>query len=204
MRCEVVRFGVESGDEEMTRHVLTRGLRIDDIRRAFEILRRHGIKRWSYNMVGLPEETLARALATVKLNAEIMPEFAIPFLFYPYPGTRLHELCRERGYLTEREYDHYFAGVMVDLPNFSEGDILFVHRYFHTLMRLYGLARGWSSRRRMFYWSLLDRIFQSRWLPRGILARVREKYKKLRHRVGELLVHRHTTLYRLLGGTDPV
>jgi radical SAM superfamily enzyme YgiQ (UPF0313 family) len=204
MKCEVVRFGVESGDEEMTRHILTRGLKIDDIRQAFATLRRFGVHRWSYNMVGLPEETLARALSTVKLNAEMMPELSIPFLFYPYPGTRLHQHCHDRGYLTDREFDHYFAGVVVSLPDFPEGDILFVHRFFVQLVRLYGVGRSWPRPRRDRYWKALDTVLQSPLMPRTAMVHLRDSYKRLRHRLGESLVRRSPAVYRLLGGTDPV
>lgn len=204
MGCRVVRFGVESGDEVMTRRVLTRGLRIEDIRRAFGILRRHGIQRWAYNMVGLPEETLPRALATVKLNAEISPELSIPFIFYPYPGTRLQELCRERGWLTDREFDHYFAGVVLDLPDFPEKDVLFVHRFFGKLVAIYAVGRDWSPPLRRRYWELLDRVLLSPLFPRKLLVTARESYKGMRHRVGGLLVRRSPTLYRALGGTDPL
>ncbi len=204
MGCDIVRMGVESGDEDMTTRVLKRGLTVADIRRAFTILREYGMQLWAYNMVGLPEETLPKALKTVRLNAELRPDLAIPFIFYPYPGTELHELCASEGYLTDREYDHYFMGVVTRLPTFRATDILFVHRFFVPLMRLYGVGRAWPVSLRLSWWKFVDGVLTSRLLPRGVLVWTRESYKRFRHGIGEFLVDRSPRLYRMLGGTDPV
>lgn len=203
MGCRIARFGVESGDETLTREILKRGLTLDDIRRAFAMLGRHGIDRWSYNIVGLPEEDFRTALKTIRLNAEIKPDLALAFIFYPYPGTVLYDHCAEAGYLTDREYDHYFQGAATHYPNFPEGDILFLHRFFGSLMRLYGKATMWPVPRRERWWGLLDSVLASPLLPRGTIVRFHLLYRSLRHRVGETLVSRSPGIYRFLGGTDP-
>ena len=105
-----------------------------------DIGRLRGIERWSYNIVGLPTETLPIALETARFNAEIAADLALAFIFYPYPGTELYRVCREKGFLTEREYDHYQVGVTLRQPQFKESDVLFVHRFFPTLIRLYRAA----------------------------------------------------------------
>jgi len=202
--CRTARLGVESGDAWMTSEVLNRQLEIDEIRGAFGLLERAGIERWAYNMVGLPYENLRRALATVRLNGEIGPDLAIPFIFYPYPGTRLHEICGEEGWLSSREFDHYFHDVMLDQPGFSRGDVLFLHRFFRPLIKVYSVARHWPDRRRRTWMDGVDAVLRSPLLPRGTIANGYDHYKGLRHRVGEALVHRSPRLYRLLGGTDPV
>lgn len=203
MGCEIVRLGVESGDDDLTRDVLNRGLDLDDIRRAFSRLKAVGIARWSYNMLGLPEETLSRALATIRLNAELAPELALSFIFYPYPGTRLHQICAERGYLTGREFDHYFMGVATRMPGFAADDILFLHRFFRRLIRLYGCGRNWPPGVRRLWSRGLDAALTSPLLPRGAIVRAHDGYKGIRHRLGERLVRRTPRLYRWLGGTDP-
>ena len=204
MGCEIVRFGVESGDEHITSEILDRALDLDDIRRAFSILRRHGIDRWSYNILGIPEENLKLALKTIHLNAEIEPELAIPFIFYPYPGTVLHDLCREKGYLTSKEFDHYFQGVATLMPGFPEGDILFLHRFFIPLIRLYGVGNRWSEQGRRRWIGLLDAILASPLMPRHLIVKLHSGYRSLRHSAGEFLVHRSPGMYKLLGGTDPL
>lgn len=204
MGCKTIRFGVESGDERMNAEVLDRGLGIEDLRRGFALTRAHGIERVAYNLVGLPQETLDLALSTVRLNAEIEPDLAIPFIFTPYPGTRLHAYCRERGMISEREYDNYFSGVVTKLPGFPVHDILFVQRFFVSLMHLYGFAERLPEPWRPAWRRGLEAVLTSPLLPRRAIVAVRENYKHLRHIVGESLVTRSPRLYRILGGTDPI
>lgn len=203
MGCEVVRFGVESGDDDMNARVLLRGLDVSKIRRAFGMLAAAGIQRVSYNLVGLPEEDLTLALKTVRLNAELDPDIAIPFIFYPYPGTALYEQCKREGYLTDREYDNYFIGVTTDMPGFRASDILFVHRFFHRIMALYRLGRGLPGPLAGWWMDGVDLLLRSPLFPRALLVRWHEAYKALRQSVGLRLVHRSPRLYRLLGGTGP-
>ena len=203
MGVKVVRLGVESGNQHMTRDVLKRNLDVADIRAAYAMLRRAGIERWSYNIVGLPTETLPMALETVRLNAEIDPEIALCFLFYPYPGTELHRLSKEKGFLTGREFDHYKEGVAIQQPQFAEDDVLFVQRMFTNLIRLYRLARRLPGGLGTAAQDLLDRILASRLMPRRATIRAYETYRKLRHRLGETLVARSPGIYRALGGRAP-
>ncbi len=200
MGCESVRFGVESGDERIMREVLRRRLGPDDLRRAFALLHDQGVRRWSYSMFGLPGETLRRALRTVRFNAELAPDLALSFVYYPYPGTELRRLCAEAGWLTDREFDHYRAGAALHMPAFPEHDILFVQRFFPHLLRLYSLARRAPAGAGP---DLLDAALASPLLPRRALVGLHEGYHALRHRVGERLVRRSPALYRRLGGHDP-
>jgi len=202
--CRVVRMGVESGDERITTEVLKRHLKIQHIRDAFAIARRHGIQRMAYNMVGLPTERLPQALKTARLNAELEPDESLAFIFYPYPGTELHRLSADLGYLTDREFDHYKAGVATRMPQFPESDILFVHRHFHALIRLYRAAArlpGPLGRRAP---DAVDAILASPLFPRWGIVRAKEAYLKSRHAFGDWLVRRSPSLYRRLGGRDPV
>ncbi len=200
---KVVRLGVESGNEHLTRDVLKRHLGVEDLRRGYRILREAGIERWSYNIVGLPTETLPMALETVKLNAEIDPELALAFIFYPYPGTELHRLSRELGFLTDREFDTYKVGVALRQPQFADGDVLFVHRYFDRLIRTYRAARRMPGRLAALSTAALDAALTSPLLPRGGIVRGSEAYRELRHAVGEYLHGRSPALYKMLGGRAP-
>ena len=202
MGCEIARFGVESGDPRITREVLRRRLDLADIRRAFALLRAHGIQRWSYNMVGLPTETLRLALRTARFNAELEPDLALIFIFFPYPGTELRRRCADAGFLTDREFDHYQVSVALHMPQFRENDILFVHRFFRRLVGFYALPPRAPAWLRRAWPALLDAAIAGPLLPRGAIIRAYEGYRALRHRLGESLVRRSPRLYRLLGGRE--
>jgi radical SAM superfamily enzyme YgiQ (UPF0313 family) len=99
--CVSIDFGVESGNEWLRRHILNRKHSNDRIENAFTLTRRHGIKSFSFNIVGLPFETKEMAQDTVNLNIKIKPNFGKCFYFYPYPGSKLYHLCQSYDLLRD-------------------------------------------------------------------------------------------------------
>ncbi len=91
--CTSVSFGVESGNEWLRKNVLNRRYSNKAVKEAFRITRKHGIKSFSYNIIGLPFETKEMAKDTLKLNLEIRPDYGKCFYFYPYPRTVARRLC---------------------------------------------------------------------------------------------------------------
>ena len=100
--CLSINFGVESGNEWLRKHILNRRHSNKKIRKAFHITKEYGIKRFSFNIVGLPFETKEMAEDTFNLNLELQPNFGKCFYFYPYPGTILHQLCLKYDLLLDK------------------------------------------------------------------------------------------------------
>lgn len=99
--CLSIDFGVETGNEWLRKHILNRKHSNKKIKEAFNLTKKYRIKNFSFNIVGLPFETKEMARDTLKLNLELQPNFGKIFYFYPYPGTRLHQLCIEYGLLLD-------------------------------------------------------------------------------------------------------
>lgn len=99
--CVSLDFGVESGNEWLRKHILNRKHSNKIIKEAFNITKKYGIKRFSFNIVGLPFEPKKMARDTLNLNLELRPNFGKCFYFYPYPGTRLYQLCKDYDLLLE-------------------------------------------------------------------------------------------------------
>jgi len=106
--CRVVFFGVETGSERLRNEVLKKGLSDAAIRRAAENLHAAGIRFRTYNILGLPDETLADAFRTVEMNVSIKADYPWCSIFSPYPRTELARYAAEKGYLS---------------PDFSPDDI---------------------------------------------------------------------------------
>ena len=94
-----LRIAVETGDPEFRKTVLKKSLTNEALFRAAGLFRKHRIRFITYNMVGLPGETLEQAFETLRLNMALKPDLAICFIFQPYPGTELSDYAIERGYL---------------------------------------------------------------------------------------------------------
>lgn len=97
--CENVFFGVESGNEELRNKVLMKGTTDEQIHRAARLLHGAGIRFRTYNIMGLPGETLEDAFKTVQLNIDIRADFPWCSLFSPIPGLALTDYAVKGGWL---------------------------------------------------------------------------------------------------------
>jgi len=110
--CEGIYFGIESGSEAYRRKYLKRFDKNQQIIDAAENCRKVGIKRITFNIMGMPFETKEDMLATLELNKLINPEYFCIFTYIPLKGTKLYDVSEENGLL----YDslrtvHYQAGM---------------------------------------------------------------------------------------------
>ncbi len=123
--CQQITYGVESGSERVRRHIMNRKVSDRHIRDAFARTRDAGIAVTANYMLGLPGETRAELEQTVALAAELEVLDLSYFVFYPFPGTHLYRLCRDRGYLPddylERPANHRES--ILDLPDLTPADI---------------------------------------------------------------------------------
>jgi radical SAM superfamily enzyme YgiQ (UPF0313 family) len=99
--CHSIWFGVESGSEEYRRRYLRRHMTNEQITRANEAARRAGIRRFVFNMVGMPFETRENLLETLEFTKRLQPELVVFIQFLPLPGSPLYELAKENGLLVE-------------------------------------------------------------------------------------------------------
>ncbi len=117
--CTRVLIGIECGNPQLRCDVLRRPETDDEIVEAFALVRSAGMETHAYNMVGLPFETEADIDLTIDLNRRCQPDYLAVSLFNAYPGTDLHRLCRERGWLSVGSAGNYFQETNVRHPNFS-------------------------------------------------------------------------------------
>jgi anaerobic magnesium-protoporphyrin IX monomethyl ester cyclase len=123
--CRSAFFGIETGNETLRNQVLKKNLHNADIERAAELLHRAGIRFRTYNILGLPDETLEDAFSTVEMNIQIKTDYPWCSIFSPYPGTALADYASKRGYLPEhfdidRLSKSFFMRSTLDLPNIQE------------------------------------------------------------------------------------
>lgn len=100
--CEAIGIGIESGSARIREEVLLRRMSDEQIVRAFDAAHAAGLKTWSFNMVGIPGETIEDLEATIALNDRVATEYVRVSVFTPYPGTILQtpgqDIAYSRGY----------------------------------------------------------------------------------------------------------
>lgn len=135
--CQQITYGVESGSERVRREIMKRQVTNERFRDVFRWTREAGIAVTANYMLGLPGETRNDLDQTLELAHELdVLDFGY-FVFYPYPGTQLFELCRDRGYLPEDYLDlpANHRQSILRLPELSQADIGEVYDGFTALRR---------------------------------------------------------------------
>ena len=140
--CYYVKLGLESGNEEIRYNVLNRRMTSEQIVKAFSICKNAGLITHAYNIVGIPYETPAAILDTIKLNAAIGVDILHVSIYQPYPGTKLAETCREQNFLESKDLPQDFcSSSIVRLRTVSPSQVLMFRDYFKVIVRCYQLIQ---------------------------------------------------------------
>ncbi len=143
--CRQITYGVESGSERVRRGIMRRQVSNDRFRQVFRWTRDAGILLTANFMLGLPGETRDDLQQTLDLAEELnVADFGY-FVFYPYPGTRLFQVCLDNDYLPadylQRPANHRES--ILQLPDLSRDDIAtFYDRFTELRQRLYAARYG--------------------------------------------------------------
>ena len=142
--CEMAYFGIETGNEKLRNEILKKGFSNDDIIQAAKALKAEGIKIGTYNMLGIPGESVETAFETIKLNQLIKTDFPWCSLFQPYPKTEVEDYCKKNKFLKEGySYNDMSASFFKKcvVENKEKKELQNLHRFFHLAIKFPGLER---------------------------------------------------------------
>ena len=132
-----ISMGIESGNENMRRNVLSRKVSNARILEATGILNTLGVRYSVNNMIGFPDETREQIFDTIELNRRCGVDDVNCFIFVPYRGTRLHEICVERGYISASHIaDEHTMGSSLTMPQITAEEIYGLFRTFPLYVKL--------------------------------------------------------------------
>lgn len=98
--CTKVDVGIESGNQRIL-DLINKGITIEQIRKAAEILKRNKMYWSGFFMFGFPTETENEIFDTINFLKELKPNWANISIFTPYLGTELYKLSLEKGLINE-------------------------------------------------------------------------------------------------------
>lgn len=104
--CRIVKFGLESGSDRLRRTVLQRFMSNSHIENAFAVADANGLHTSAFVMIGLPGETRADIMETVRLLAKIKPGRFRWSLFFPFIGTRAYDIAKASGSIDFEKMEH--------------------------------------------------------------------------------------------------
>ena len=93
--CVQMDFGVESGSQRVLDEVIDKRTNIGQVRTAFALTKKHGIRSLANFMIGLPTETEEDLQATKSLADAIQADVYVFSIATPLPGTKLYEMVGE-------------------------------------------------------------------------------------------------------------
>ncbi|MBL8046450.1 MAG: radical SAM protein, partial [Anaerolineales bacterium] len=88
--CRTVWFGAESGSQKIL-DAMDKGQTVQDIQRATQLLRAHGIEVGFFLQFGYPGETWADIALTRQMVRTCLPDDIGISVSYPLPGTKFFE-----------------------------------------------------------------------------------------------------------------
>jgi radical SAM superfamily enzyme YgiQ (UPF0313 family) len=142
--CKHIVYGVESGSERVRREIMKRSATNQRFRDVFRWTRDAGIMATANYIIGTPGESRAEMQETIDLHHDLQPADFAFFVFYPYPGTELFQLCQANGYLPD-DYLNLPANhrqSILRLPNVTQADIAEVYQQWTQLRVGTTLRRG--------------------------------------------------------------
>lgn len=132
--CMIVKFGVESGSDELRRKILDRHMSNQAIVDAFRLCDQYGLHSSAFLMFGLPYETRAMMEETIDLMARIKPGRMRWAIFFPFPGTKSYTICQLGRLIDYRKMDgmdNYFCASCLRFDDATDLFIRKLQRTFH-------------------------------------------------------------------------
>jgi anaerobic magnesium-protoporphyrin IX monomethyl ester cyclase len=133
--CRIVKFGVESGSPKIRRTILNRHMSNESIVEAIAAVERHGMHSSVFVIIGFPHEGREDVFDTVRLLGQARPGRFRWTYFFPFPGTKAHQISVEGGFIN--------AAKMERLSNFTDESCLDFGPEHNFLLEKIGRIMPW-------------------------------------------------------------
>lgn len=115
--CRLADVEVISASDFIRNEIFAMDLSEEQLVSAFEALRAAGILTRAILYLGAPYENELSLEAAGSLLLRLRPDFVDARPYYPFPGTRAAEICRENGWLRPRgEWHYHNEQCGIDMP----------------------------------------------------------------------------------------
>jgi len=143
MGCKSASVGLEHGSEKIRQELLNKRLTNKQVIDGFKELSKYDIVPGINNMIGLPDETRENIFETIEMNRLILEILKGKmtlnvFTFMPFSGTKLRQLCLDKGYIKGDEdlpLSWYNRSVLT-MPSLSKDEIAGLEKTFVLYVKL--------------------------------------------------------------------
>ncbi len=136
--CISVCMSIESGSKDVRESIMNRYISNANIIKAFRMVKKIGLKVNSQNIIGNPDETRREIFETIEINRRCEPYTISTNFMTPFKGTKIRDLCVERGYI-----DPLFSvttGIrgrpVLKLPQINDRELISIQKVFSLYVKL--------------------------------------------------------------------
>jgi anaerobic magnesium-protoporphyrin IX monomethyl ester cyclase len=147
MNVSNINIGLEHGNEEFRSRVLKRRMSNTRILASLKLLNEADVPVTVNNIMGYPDETRELIFDTIELNRSVKSATMNAYLYNPYKGTELYDVCKAKGYLPKEgegqvadislstEAFAYFKTVLT-MPTISKEELMGLQKTFVLYAKL--------------------------------------------------------------------
>jgi anaerobic magnesium-protoporphyrin IX monomethyl ester cyclase len=122
--CFLIQIGVESAVEANRKNILNRSETNAQVEKIIKACRKTGLKVQVDHMFGLPMEGEKEQQIAAEFYNRTRPDSISCFWLTYYPGTKMIELAKEKGWLTQEEINSANQGETADYGNHRRSDVI--------------------------------------------------------------------------------
>ncbi|MBF0413800.1 MAG: radical SAM protein, partial [Desulfamplus sp.] len=104
--CWQISYGVETGNQRLL-DMINKSVSLEQVEDVFRLTKKIGISIRGFFMLGLPTETPAESLQTIRFAKKLDPLWAQFTLTIPYPGTKMFNDLDQKGLIKNYDWNDY-------------------------------------------------------------------------------------------------
>lgn len=106
--CYGVAVGLESGNDFIRNNILKKGLSKETLFKKSSLLKKYKLRFLTFNMIGIPNESIENMLETLDINRKIKPDKVYCSIFFPIPGTPVYNTIKDSDLFYNESYATLF------------------------------------------------------------------------------------------------
>jgi len=104
--CHTIYLGIESGSQKIL-NIISKGITLTQAEKTINLIKKVKINTFGSFIIGIPGETVKTIKKTIDFAKKLSPSFAQFTICTPYPGTKLFDVAKEKGWLLTKNWAKY-------------------------------------------------------------------------------------------------
>lgn len=118
--CYQVSLAVESGNKRVLKSIIGKPLDLDIVPKYVKLAKKLGFETIVLFVIGFPGESKEDIQDTIRFAEQLDADQVVFSIATPFPGTKLHDICKEKGYIQDLDLERLrFGMASIETPDFT-------------------------------------------------------------------------------------